>query len=101
SRADLVLIDSAPMLGIGDALSLTSKVDGLILITRLNLVRRAMLRELDRALSRCQTKTLGIVATGATANEAYGYAYGCGTTGDPRRRPQPRHSEADEWVLWW
>ena len=39
-RADLVLIDSAPMLGIGDALTLASKVDALILVTRLNLLRR-------------------------------------------------------------
>ena len=31
-RADLVLIDSAPMLGIGDALTLASKVDALILV---------------------------------------------------------------------
>ena len=50
ARADIVLIDSAPMLGIGDALALTAKVDGLILVARLNLLRRPMLRELDRAL---------------------------------------------------
>ena len=94
SRTDLVLIDSAPMLGIGDALSLASKVDGLILITRLNLVRRSMLRELDRMLSRSQTKTLGIVATGATSGDAYGYGYGY--AGESRPQAEARQPAADE-----
>ena len=75
-RADLVLIDSAPMLGIGDAISLASKVDALILVTRLNVVRRPMLRELDRALQGCRARPLGIIATGAKPQGAYGYAYG-------------------------
>ena len=75
-RADLVLIDSAPMLGIGDALTLAAKVDALILVSRLNLVRRPMLRELERALARCQAPPLGVVVTGTAAAGAYGYAYG-------------------------
>ncbi len=76
ARSDIVLIDSAPMLGIGDALTLASKVDALLLVTRLNLVRRPMLRELERALTNCQATPLGIVVTGATASSAYGNAYG-------------------------
>ena len=64
------------MLGIGDALTLASKVDALLLVTRLNLVRRPMLRELERALTNCQATPLGIVVTGATASSAYGNAYG-------------------------
>jgi succinoglycan biosynthesis transport protein ExoP len=75
-RADLVLIDSAPLLGIGDALTLSSKVDALILVTRLNLLRRPMLRELERALAGCQARPLGIVVTDARAESGYGYAYG-------------------------
>ena len=64
------------MLGIGDALTLASKVDALLLVTRLNIVRRPMLRELERALTNCKATPLGIVVTGATASSAYGYAYG-------------------------
>ena len=69
-RADLVLIDSAPMLGIGDALTLASKVDALILVTRLNVVRRPMLRELERVLASCGGRPLGIVVTGAKPHGA-------------------------------
>ena len=75
-RADLVLIDSAPLLGIGDALTLTSKVDALILVTRLNLLRRQMVTELERAISRSQARPLGLVITGASAADTYGYGYG-------------------------
>jgi hypothetical protein len=64
------------MLGIGDALTLASKVDALLLVTRLNIVRRPMLRELERALTNCQATPLGVVVTGATTSSAYGYAYG-------------------------
>jgi Mrp family chromosome partitioning ATPase len=77
-RADLVLIDSAPLLGIGDALTLASKVDALILVTRLNVLSGHMLRELQRALDGCQARPLGIVVTDAKAESGYGYAYGYG-----------------------
>jgi len=76
TRADLVLIDSAPMLGIGDALTLASKVEALVLVTRLNRLRRPMVTELERALARSQAKPLGLVITGASAADTYGYAYG-------------------------
>ena len=81
ARADLVLIDSAPMLGIGDALTLASKVDGLILVTRLNVLRRPMLRELERSLSGCRARSLGIVVTGAGTESTYAYGYAYGQTG--------------------
>ena len=81
-RADLVLIDSAPLLGIGDARTLASKVDALILVTRLNVLRRPMLRELERALDGCQARPLGIVVTGATAESTYGYEYEYGHIGE-------------------
>jgi succinoglycan biosynthesis transport protein ExoP len=75
-RADLVLIDSAPILGIGDSLALASKVDAVLLVTRLNLLRRPMLADLERALARTQAKPLGLAVTGAGVAETYGYAYG-------------------------
>jgi Mrp family chromosome partitioning ATPase len=81
-RADLVLIDSAPLLGIGDSLTLASKVDALILVTRLNVLNRPMLRELERALDGCQARPLGIVVTDARAESGYGYTYGYDRTGE-------------------
>jgi Mrp family chromosome partitioning ATPase/capsular polysaccharide biosynthesis protein len=102
-RADLVLIDSAPMLGIGDALTLASKVDGLILVTRLKRLRRPMVTDLGRALTRCQAKPLGLVITGASTEDTYGYVYGYtyGRTetepwldGEQRRVRSPDQSES-------
>jgi Mrp family chromosome partitioning ATPase len=95
-----VLIDAAPMLGIGDTLVLASKVDAILLVTRLNHLRAPMVTELERALWRSQAKPLGIVITGASAADTYGYAYGYaypdpGASADeplPESRPTERHT---------
>lgn len=101
ARADIVLIDSAPMLGIGDALTLTARVDGLILVARLNLLRRPMLRELDRALARCKAKALGIVVTDVAAADTYGYAYGYEHTQNEWPSPEgSRRPSSKETELW-
>jgi capsular exopolysaccharide synthesis family protein len=96
ARADIVLIDSAPMLGIGDALTLASKADALLLVTRLNIVRRPMLRELERALTNCKATPIGLVVTGATTDAAYGYAYGYEYVRDDQATPKERRPAADE-----
>jgi len=49
-RADIVLVDSPPLLGPGDSLTLSAKVDAIIVVTRLNIVRRPMLTELHGIL---------------------------------------------------
>jgi len=91
------------MLGIGDALTLASKVDGLILVTRLKRLRRPMVTDLGRALTRCQAKPLGLVITGASTEDTYGYVYGYtyGRTetepwldGEQRRVRSPDQSES-------
>jgi succinoglycan biosynthesis transport protein ExoP len=76
-RADIVLIDSPPLLAVGDAIALSAKVDGVIILARLNLVRRGMLDELRRILGNIPAAKLGFVVTGAEAEqENYGYRYG-------------------------
>jgi tyrosine-protein kinase len=84
ARADLILIDAPPLLHVGDAMVLTAKVDALILVSRLNVVRRPMVTELRRLLSTAPAVPLGFVLTGAGDDESYDsagyYAY------RPRRR---------------
>lgn len=76
-RADIVLIDAPPLLNIGDALALSSRVDALLLVTRLHTLRRSMLGELNRVLEACPAAKLGFVLAGAELEEGYGYgAYG-------------------------
>ena len=73
-RADVVLIDCMP-LGVGDAMALTAAVDALIIVTRMDVVRRPMLRELQRILRTVPAQTLGFVAAGVAPSASYaGYA---------------------------
>ncbi len=73
-RADLVLIDAPPLLQVGDAMSLTARVDALFVVTRLKILRRPILSELARVLEACPAEKLGFVLTGAKYEEGYGYA---------------------------
>jgi capsular exopolysaccharide synthesis family protein len=80
-RADIVLIDSPPLLAVGDAITLSAKVDAVIVLTRLGVVRRKTLDELRRVLGNCSAAKLGFVVTGAELEPdagKYGYGYGYG-----------------------
>lgn len=72
-RADMVLLDAPPLLHVGDAMALSAQVDGLIVTARLNVLRRPMLKELQRILDACPAAKLGFVLTGAEAEDGYGY----------------------------
>jgi Mrp family chromosome partitioning ATPase len=73
-RADLVLVDTTPLLVVGDAMTLTSCVDAVILVMRGKYVRRPMLKELGRVLAACPADTLGFVITGEPLpGDDYGY----------------------------
>jgi len=74
-RADFVIIDAPPLLNVGDAMALSSKVDGLILVTRLKVLRRGTLKELQRLLTNIPAQPLGFVVTGAEVEKGYGYGY--------------------------
>jgi tyrosine-protein kinase len=79
---DTVVIDSPPVLRVGDALALSSDVDGLIVVARLKTLRRSMLREMSRLLAAAPVRKLGYVVTGpipgerGTYGDAYSYGYG-------------------------
>jgi Mrp family chromosome partitioning ATPase/capsular polysaccharide biosynthesis protein len=74
--ADVVLIDAPPLFHVGDGLTLSAKVDAVIVVTRMEVVRRPMLAELRRLLETMPASKLGFVVTGAEAEEMYGYGYG-------------------------
>jgi polysaccharide biosynthesis transport protein len=78
-RADYVLIDAPPVLHVGDAMALSTKVDGILVVTRMQVVRRHMLTELSRQLANAPTPVLGFVVTAADEEESYGYGYGYGS----------------------
>jgi Mrp family chromosome partitioning ATPase len=70
---DVVLIDTPPLLTVGDTLALSPKLDALIVAVRLKVVKRPTLAELRRALQTCPTVKLGCVVTGAELEQGYGY----------------------------
>lgn len=83
-RADLVLIDAPPLLHVGDALTLSAKVDALMLVTKPEALRRPMLTDLRRLLENAPTLRLGFIVTGSDAEGGYGYGYAYGHTYQPR-----------------
>jgi succinoglycan biosynthesis transport protein ExoP len=74
-RYDLVLIDAPPVLHVGDALTLATKVSALLIVTRLPAMRRPILNELSRVLDTCPTPKLGFVLSGAHTDGGYGQGY--------------------------
>jgi len=81
---DTVIIDAAPLLGLGDSLALIPRVDAIVLVARLEMLRRPTLDELHRVLEGSGANALGIVVTAAQREgdgEAYGYGNGYGYYG--------------------
>jgi Mrp family chromosome partitioning ATPase len=68
---DVVLIDTPPLLSVGDAMSLSPNVDAMVVVTRLHLLRQPMLEELNRALRATPTVKLGFILTGAEEERPY------------------------------
>jgi capsular exopolysaccharide synthesis family protein len=74
---DVVLVDAAPLLGLGDSLVLIPQVDAVLVVARLELLRTPTLNELHRVLESSNANAVGIVVTAAEReSDAYGYGYG-------------------------
>lgn len=71
--ADLVLVDAPPLLQVGDAMTLSAKVDAALLVTRLQVLRRPMVNELNRLIAAMPAHRLGFVVTGTESDGPFGY----------------------------
>jgi capsular exopolysaccharide synthesis family protein len=69
-RADIVLVDSTPLLE-GEAMTVTAAVDAVVVVIRMDIVRRPMLRELRRVLDAVPARKIGFVATGMGSGDSY------------------------------
>jgi Mrp family chromosome partitioning ATPase len=96
---DTVILDAAPLLGLGDSLALIPRVDAVVLVAQLELLRRPTLDELHRVLEGSGANALGIVVTAAQREDAgeayggYGYGYGYGASKNGRAATQVEVSE--------
>ena len=75
AQFDVVLLDAPPLLAVGDVMSLSTKVDAIVVVTRLGIHRR-QLEELARQLHNCRAPILGFVLTGVSHGDSYSYGYG-------------------------
>ena len=93
---DLVILDTPPLLRVGDAMTLSTKADGLLIITRLNVIRRPMLSELHRLLATAPAAKLGFVVTGSRDGQSgsYGYGYDYGGYGYSEPKPVDKRAAA-------
>ena len=97
SRYDLVILDTPPILRVGDAMTLSTLADGMLVVTRVNVLRRPMLAELRSQLEKAPVAKLGFVVTGSGdgvgAGYGHGYPYGGYRYGDEYderdRKPPP------------
>jgi polysaccharide biosynthesis transport protein len=95
-RADVVLLDSAPLLPVSDGVVLSNKVDAMLIVVRASTVRRPVLSELQRVLAACPAAKLGFVLTGSEEGEGYGYGYGYagyGSSTPVAARPAPQEQD--------
>ena len=105
-RCDVLLIDTPPVLAVGDAMTVAKHTDAVILVAGVNRVRRETLIETRHVLDACPAMKLGVIATGGYAAERGSYPQrvrtaltGCaanmpGASVWPRRRAAGTAAEA-------
>jgi Mrp family chromosome partitioning ATPase len=99
-RADVVLIDAPPVLPVSDAMAISARADGMVVVARLDVVQKPVLRELRRELDAAHVHRLGLVLTGAESEASYGYGGGYGYGYTPgAEHPRAAASPAGETKL--
>jgi polysaccharide biosynthesis transport protein len=75
-RSDLVVVDTAATLAVGDSLPLLRLVSGVVVVVRLNRSSRVALKRLQSVIASADAKVAGVVATGGSGPvSGYGYYY--------------------------
>jgi len=75
---DIVIVDSAPVLAVTDALLVGKHTDGMIVVTRMRSTTRSALRRSIEAVERVHARLLGIIVNVAVEAEDKRYGYGKG-----------------------
>jgi capsular exopolysaccharide synthesis family protein len=78
SRYDFVVVDSAPVLPVADAVSLASFADAVLVVVQVGRTSEAELGEAIERLERVSAPTIGVVLNRSASVEGSAYAYGYG-----------------------
>jgi succinoglycan biosynthesis transport protein ExoP len=81
SWADIVIIDTPPLVPVTDALVLSERVDGVLLVVEAGSTRRRHLQRATQLLQQAQASVYGAVLNGAGSNQRYSYYRGYGFDG--------------------
>jgi capsular exopolysaccharide synthesis family protein len=73
AEADVVIIDTSPLLAVPDALPLLRLADGIVLVARVNVTRSDRMRRAMQIAEYAHARVLGVVATGAVGGDPYRY----------------------------
>lgn len=76
--SDYILVDTPPLGVVGDAASLASRVDGMILVIRMAQTDKKVFISTTDILRHVPCNLLGVVITDVDAGDSYGYGYGGG-----------------------
>jgi capsular exopolysaccharide synthesis family protein len=71
--ADVIVIDSAPVLPVTDSVALATQVDGVILVARAGKTQRSAAAEASRRLDGVGANVVGCVLNGVTSSASAGY----------------------------
>ncbi len=93
-RADIVLLDSSPLLPVSDTLKLVSAVDGLLVVVRAGLTQRQDAARVRKLLQTSRANVLGVAVNGVQdyrhRGAAYDYDYGANQDHDADPPPHER-----------
>jgi receptor protein-tyrosine kinase len=83
-NADMVIIDTPPLLSVSDAIPLQEQVSGTVVVARIDYTSRDGVRKAGAFISTAGGSVLGLVATGVQIGGVggYAYAYGYGYTAE-------------------
>ena len=77
-HADLVILDSTPLLVVSDTFPLLDQVSGIVPLVRLHQTPHDAIRRMIQICTTTGGRVLGVVATGGTRTIDHGYGYGYG-----------------------
>lgn len=73
--SDVLIVDSPPILGLGDSSALASRVDGVLMVVNIALTTRKELADAADQLRKAGGRIIGCVLNAVDAKDGYGYYY--------------------------
>ena len=88
-RADIVILDTAPILSVSDAVPLLETVSGTVIVAKIGATTRDALQRMRQVIEAAGGNVLGVVATGATGAGLYGYGSDYYAEDESGKAPEP------------